>query len=254
MPHFLKSALDVTDERIIRHSFPIIVVTSVVSIGLLSAFLQISLTILLFAKHGAIFIENNNYSFSFLSDALRTNTVLANAWSLSFVPSLTMLLCVLTSYFRSENRIWRWRFTYFANTITHLGLLSLIFFDNVEYPSHHCFGVIAAVNGFLCMHLLVIHSDWDMLRLTWHPSMIFDSLLVIFAGVSVIVFGTTFLLLPYKDAWTSWTEYDILVNVSVIAEWVLLVVLMVMQLNLPARAVRIALYVAESDTSFQKGF
>jgi ABC-type Fe3+ transport system permease subunit len=115
-------------------------------------------------------------------------------------------------------------------------------------------GVAAAVNGFLSMHILVIHSDWDMRRLTWHPSMICDSLLMVCAGLSVIVFAVTFILLSNIDHWTYWTEYETLINVSVVAEWVLLVILMIMQLNLPARAVRIALHVAESDTSLKKGF
>ena len=238
---------DEKEKRVFINDFSLIAITSLVSIGLLSAFLQCTLTILLFAKHGAVFYsDQNSYSFAFLSDALRTDSVLANAWTLSFIPSLTIIVCVLTSYFWINQRFRLWAcmqvaVTCFGSALTHFGLLLIIFFDNKKHNFHHCVGVAAAVGGFLIMHILIIHSDWEILRRTWHPSILIDSILIILALVSVIMFAATASLHDKTG-----------MQICVLSEWVLLVILISLQLNLPARAVRIALYVTESNTSVGK--
>jgi len=181
------------------------------------------------------------YQFAFLSDALRTNSILANAWTLSFFPSLTMILCSLYSYFKWHGMHTQVTLTFISAFVTHLGLFLVIFFDNRQHNSQHLIGVAAAVGGILFMYIMVIHSDWEILRQTWHPNIVFDSILAIFAAVSVVVLAVT-IGADHRD----WVENPITVQVSVISEWVLLVILMVMQLTLPSRAVRIALFVAEA--------
>jgi hypothetical protein len=248
MPQMFRSPHGGTDHRVLRGDFSSIVVNSIVSIGLISAFIQISLTILLFAKHGAIFQDDQNlYSFAFLSDALRTNVVLANAWSLSFIPSLTLIFCVLSSYFWKTAKYKLLAFTFVSNVSTHLGLLLIIFFDNDTESVKHLWGVVAAVNGFIFMHLLVIHTDWETLRQTWHPSKRFDSVILVLTIASVGLFAVTFLVLRDSNK-----HQNSLLTMSVLSEWILLVILMLLQLKLPARAVRIALDVAESNTSAVK--
>jgi hypothetical protein len=232
MPKPFDFTVSVAGERLHRGDFSIVVITSLVSIGLLSAFSQLSLTLLLFAKHGAVFhTKNGSLYFAFLSDSLRTNSVLANAWVLSFIPSFTILVCVLTSYFWMYRRYAFVAVTCLTSIFAQLGLLFVIFFDNINHLEWHYVGVVIAVIGFLLMHVLLIHSDWAMLQKTWHPSIIFDSLLVFISTVGIFTFSVS-IFLPYAK------------NTSVIAEWILLIILMLLQLNLPARAVRIALHVA----------
>jgi hypothetical protein len=222
--------------------FSIIVITSIVAIGLLSGFIQLSLTLLLFVKHGAVFQNlDDSLEFAFLSDALRENTVLANAWVLSFIPSFTILVCVLASYFWLYRRFVELLFMCITSFLAQLGLLFVVFFDNVNNEGLHLVGVTAVLVGFVVMHTQVIHCDWGLRQWTWHPSKIVDSVMLVLTMVSTVVFIWNFFLPEPANA------NAVLItpkNLCVLAEWVMLGSLMFFQLNLPARAVRIAMHIS----------
>jgi hypothetical protein len=230
-------------------TFSIIVITSLVSIGLLSGFIQLSLTLLLFVKHGAVFQNpDDSLEFVFLSDALRENTVLANAWMFSFIPSFTILVCVLTSYFWLYRRFVELLFVYITSVAAQTGLIFIVFFDNIDHDELHLVGVTALMAGFTLMHVQVIHFDWGLLQLTWHPSKIVDIVMLMIALVSSVIFVWN-VFLPWEK-----TANDVFIstrNLCVLAEWVLLGALVFFQLNLPARAVRIAMHIARASSTHE---
>ena len=222
-------------------AFALMITSTLISVGIISAMAQMGVVLHLFGRHGFIIQEtpSNNQTFNYLSDTFAVDPGLANAWLISMIPSVAVAAFIInTSISRDMKRIkqlqsehevlhrkgfnwFRWICAWMIVWVTHVGLIMLVGYDIVQQRDLHINGVFICMFGGLFLNMWVVSLDYQVHRRRWHPLIIFDTLIVCVGVVGIAMF------------------FESSLNVSVVGEWILLILLMVIHALLPIRGARI---------------
>jgi hypothetical protein len=218
------------------NAFALMLTSALISVGIVSSLSQMGVVLYLFGKHGFI-IETSTSGdnvFRYLSDTFALSPGLANAWLISMIPSVAVAAIIInTSLARDLKRSYNgnyniqfvntlfWIFLWLTVLVTHIGLMMLVLYNIQWKKGLHIVGVILCVVGGLLLNAWVGFLDYGVTRRRWHPQIVFDTIIVFVTVLSVFLFS----------------QYDN--NVSVLGEWVLLVIVMIVHAIMPIRGARI---------------
>jgi hypothetical protein len=214
--------------------FSIVSVSVMVAVGLMSAITQLGIMVFIFSKYGltAVHEETGFVFLLFLSDTFVLSPGLAHAWIVSIIPSVA-IAAIIVDTSRARDR--RMTGVHTENDlmlksvvfIAFFGLILLALFDVGSMPFLHYVGVIMFTWGGLVLNGLVLYLDYGVDRLTWHPMLKFDIALLVISTIALPCFALASVLgAP---------------DVSACAEWVILIVMIILHVMLPIRGARVVL-------------
>jgi hypothetical protein len=223
------------------NAFALMITSTLISVGIVSSIAQMGIVLLLFGTHGFI-IElqpSGDQIFLYLSDTFALSPGLANAWLISIIPSVAVAAIIIhTSLTRDmkrinqlpgENMVLRlvnwvlWIGVWMTAWVTHVGLMMLVGYNIVKQRGLHTTGASIYLIGGWVLNTWVVFLDYGVHRRRWHPLIVFDTILICVAVISACMF------------------FQGNLNLSVIGEWILLILLLVIHALLPIRGARIVL-------------
>jgi hypothetical protein len=213
-------------------AFALMITSTMVSFGVVSAFAQLGIILTLYGKYGFVLHNTGTglHEFRYLSDTFALDPGLTNTWLMTMIPSVAVAAIILHTAIQRRKDSTSWSNTRIQVTalwlvvyVTQMGLIMLVLYNITWRVNEHYIGVVLTVTGGLILNIWVILFDYEVTRRRWHPHVTFDTCVLLITFCAVILF-----VQPGKNA-------------SVLGEWLLLIIVWVCHTLMPFRGARIVL-------------